>query len=304
MENLIKMILLAVAIDVTAVVLSVAIFVTKAGSSGLEEYSTRISDVLFSGQGPEFASLSGQYVDGKTVRSMMEQYGGQYLIRVKTKRNPVSFAVYTQPVNHNVVVKFADANGTGQCEDYSDPDSFYYVNSNVEFMTSTISSDGEVVGVCFTEKGAGVASAELKASDYWVDSDSDGDVTIEDAKDNYAMEVTQAANSFDVAWITNAKNTADAAIADLEDQIEENRSTQFADIDLTKLAEYNAAKSAKDTAEEAANQAWFDLTDAFQSVSGSEVLVTGHADVTYNDSSYNLNDTANLQYWINKIGDD
>ena len=311
MGNALKMILLAVGVDVVAVIVSIANFVANTGSSSLRDFNQKISQVLGEREGPEFVSYSGQYVDGATVRSTIEEYAGEYLVRVKTKANPLSFAVYSQPVGHSFITLFPTSSKDGEISDYTSPGSFYYIDANAEFMTATMTNSyGDVVGVCFTEKGAGSNLTSVKSSRYWVEAgagvdEDDVSKELEDAKSNYMYELRNQSALWSSEGYTNtiksAKSDLDDAVELLQGTIDSLNASNVSNLETSTVQEYNQALATMQEAEEKAENAWKDLITAHDNSVTEDRKAIGHFDITENRDNVDGFDTANLQYWIREI---
>lgn len=311
MSNALKIVLLAISVDVVAVIVSISIFVSNTGSSSLRDFSQKISQVLGEREGPEFVSYSGQYVDGATVRSMIEKYGGEYLIRVKTKRNPLSFAVYSQPVDHCFITLFPTDTVEGEVSDYTEPGSFYYVDANSEFMTATMTNSyGDVVGVAFSEKGSGSNLTDVKSSRYWTEAGAgvdpeDVSEDLEDAKENYMYELRNQSELWNRSGYANtiqaAKKDLDDSVTNLQEAIDSLNASNVKSLETSTVQEYNAALAQMQKAEEETTAAWKDLLDAHDKAVTEDRKAIGHFDITENKDTVDGFDTSNLQYWIRSI---
>lgn len=298
------MIFLAIAVDVVAIVLSMVIFVSNVGSSSLRDFGQKVSEKLAEREGPDFMAFTGQYVDGKTVRETIEKYGGEYLIRIRTKRNPLSFAVYGKPLNHKIITKFPSSTESGEYSDYTSPGSFYYVDGTSEFMTAVMTNEyGDIIGVRFTERNSGAVTQSLKNSRYWADTE---DFTLEDAEENYSYELeNQIALWADLSYanvIKESKELMDSEVENLQQVISELESTGLVSLDSSTRDKYNVAKSEMEAAKGRAESAWSDLIAAYNAVVSSEEQAVGHFEITKNENIIEDGDTTNLQYWINRLG--
>lgn len=289
MESVLKMIMLSVSTIITAFAISAVIYVQRVGTFTYNDFASRVNSLLAGANDVEFVNYRGQYVDGKTVRAIMEEYGGEYLIRVKTRTNPLGFAVVSKPFKNKILVKFTDG---GEYADYTSSSSFYYVRSSSQFMTTLIRDEwDEVVGVTFSERGAGKITQEV------MDAYNDGkECTLADAQAKYYQELYDDVMSLSSADLSASLTELKSNINDAKEETDSVKQQGYAGVDVSVNEEYNLAKAAAANAAAEADEAWSDLVKAYEEDTGK--LALGHVTIS-EDSSTNLDNSSNLQYWVN-----
>lgn len=282
MNQVTKLIVMSVLISLTAVVASIIIYVARVGEISLDGYFTRLSSVLSSTAEPDFAKYSGQYVDGKTVRSTIESDGGNYFFRIKTKTNSASFCVYEKPIDHLL------NDGSGGYHNYTKSSSLYYINEGSLYMTTVYRNDdnGDVIGALFEEKGAGSISGTLSNIYQLTDL-----IAIQN---RYLRDLADQNSRMDENSLLQATESAENAIEELNSKANQLLA-DGADVSIgsDKMENFTKSQEDLDAAVDAVEQAWKDYEDAFESVTGKKS--DGHSDIT----SYKaFNDASDLQYWI------
>ncbi len=290
MQNTIHLIILGVSVVVTAIVISMVVYVFRVGNLNYNEFASRVSSLLASTGEVEFVNYRGQYVDGKTVRAMIEEYGGEYLIRVQTKKNPVGFAIVSKPVKNKILTKFSNG---GEYSDYTSASSFYYIRSGSQFMTTLIRDDwGEVVGATFNEKGSGHVTQEV------MDAYNGGsDCSLETAKALYYQALYTDLSALTSSELSSTLVQLKTDISSVNNEIDSLKQKGHSSVDVSVNQEYNLAKAAAASASSAADAAWNKLIDAYEKENGKIAL--GHVTISENNTSSNLDDSSNLQYWVN-----
>ena len=285
MENVSKFVVQSVIVGLCALVVSISLFVYKTGSFSLNEMVTRFSLALNSSSEPGFSQYSGRYVDGKTVRSVMEEFGGNYFIRVRTKKDSLSFCVYEKPYKHLV------NDGSGSYHDYTKSDSLFYVDENALYFATIYRNDGKtVIGVLFEEQGSGSISGTV-AQLYHAAS-------LVEAKKAYLQTVQDSAAGMDAQKIDSAIEYAGNAIHEIEDEIEKLLKDDNSPGETVQetAKRYSEKRDALDAAAKSMADAWAAYQAAYKESTGLDSL--GHYDITSDNSSMEMND---LQYWIAKF---
>lgn len=288
MDSVLKQIFISVGLGILAIFVSLAFYVYKTGARSLSSMNSRMAVILGSNNEPSFTKYKGQYVDGKTVISILEKFGGDYFFRIKTKRDPVSFVVADKPKKGFFTISLSDHR---KYADYTDSSSLYYLNENAQFMTYVLrSSGGDVLGALFTEKGSGALTGYVKAAYL-----SAGTGTLDNAKNVYATGIDNETNSFNDTAYRALLDTVQTDINNANNQANDYRAESFTGgTPSIGSSEYNNAKNQAKAANERVNAAWHRLESQFTSETGK--AVDGHASISSDVEGLEDN-TSNLYYW-------
>lgn len=288
MQNVSKFIVQAVIVSLCVLTVSIALFVYRTGSFSFNEMANRFSVALNSSGEPEFSKYAGKCVDGKTVRSVIEKFGGDYFIRIRTKIDSLSFCIYEKPYEHLI------NDGFGSYYDYTKSNSLFYVNESSLYNSTVYRNEGKtVIGILFEEQDSGSISSVV-AQLYGVSD-------LLSAEQSYLQKVKEEEASMNSGRLDAAIETADKAIGDIENEIEKLLQAGGSEDDTVKetAARYTEKKDALDTASQGLEDAWKAYQEAFKDATGTESL--GHYDITTNGISNNYDD---LQYWVAKFSGD
>ena len=294
MKSVSKLLLTGVSLIVLAITIMVVVFSVNAGQRGLGQFNQFIGQMFGKAGEPKFAKYSGQYVDGKTVRSTMEEFGGDFFIRVKTRKNPVSFVVAHKPVDYTIMVDYSGL--SGMCS-YVDSSSLCYVNENALFSSKVArDSSGTLLGITFTEKGAGAVTKAVREA-YTPDEPNADIGEVRRAYLNFLNQVVSNSES-SLAMMLSDTNSVRNATHQLQTDTQIKNGNLYPPIEESPdITDYETATAEKDAAKTAVDRAWVSLMEQCKLVTGIEP--TGYVDITKNDPSHDLNDTSNLQFWVN-----
>lgn len=292
MKNTSKLLFLGVSFIVLAITITVVVFSLTAAKNELDQFNIYVEKLFGKAGEPKFAKYCGQYVDGKTVRSTMEDFGGDYFIRVKTRKNPVSFVVAHKPFDHTIMVNY---DGDAGMVSYVSSSSLCYVNENALFSAKAVrDSSGTLLGITFTEKGAGAVTKAVQDA-Y---APSVADATITDAKTGYTNLLRNVVASSNLNSIVANTRSVNERTQQLEAETLAKNSNLYPPVtEGADNTSYTAALAARDAASADADNAWVSLMNQCKLVTGIEP--TGHMDISRNDTAQGLDDSSNLQFWVN-----
>lgn len=291
MKSFSKLLLIWISVIVLAVTILVVVFSVDTGRRSLDQFDQFIAQMFGKAGEPAFAKYSGQYVDGKTVRSTMEEFGGDFFISVKTKKNPVSFVVAHKPVDHTIMIDYSGESGMLS---YVNSSSLCYVNENALFSAKVIRDSGNaLLGITFTEKGAGaVTKAVQKAY-----TPTNSSATITQAKTSYTNILKNVVAASNVSSIVADTNSRKNFTKQLEAETMVMNGNLYPPVEGgADNAGYQAAVAERDAAQTAVDNAWISLMEHCKTVTGIEP--TGHYSISKNDPDRDLDDTSNLQFWV------
>lgn len=146
-----NMIRLAVIVIILSVLLTLGFMVFGLGYRLNQGYESQLDKIFGKTGGPSFEKYDGRTVDGDFVRECMREYGGEYFIRVKTIKNPLSFCVLDKPVNDLIVWEEDAQNGV--LVSITEPNSQCFVPRNKVFdVTVLYKSEDNLLGVFFEQQ--------------------------------------------------------------------------------------------------------------------------------------------------------
>lgn len=292
MKSFSKLLLIGVSLIVLAVTVMVVVFSVDAGRRSLDQFDQFIAQMFGKAGEPAFAKYSGQYVDGKTVRSTMEEFGGDFFISVKTKKNPVSFVVAHKPVDHTIMV---DYSGEPGMLSYVNSSSLCYVNENALFSAKVIRDSGNtLLGITFTEKGAGAVTEAVRKT-Y---TPANPSATITQVKTSYIDMLKNVVAASNVNSMVANTNSRKNFTKQLEAETMVMNGNLYPPVEGgADNSAYQAAVTERDVAQAAVDSAWVSLMEQCKNVTGVEPA--GYYSISKNDPDRDLDDTSNLQFWAN-----
>lgn len=297
MDTVLKYVRVSCGLVIAAIVISFSIYVFRTGDTTLKSFSSRLLSIFSSESEPEFTKYVGRTIDGKTVRSALEKYGGQYLFKIKTKRNAASFCVVTRPIKCKFISNFEEA---GEYSDYSSASSIYYISTSGLFNTQVMRDEfGEILGVKFTEKGVRGLTAGVRK----VYAPSLTNPTLDLVKKEYVKKLQKSEQELNATALTEKLTALKNKLITAETQREElrERAANVSDSSLdSDTTAYENAKSEQKDAQVRASEAWNSLSKALKAKLG--VTASGHYEISkFNPDLQGTDDTTDLQYWITKF---
>lgn len=298
-----KLVTLAVSILLAAITVIFCLFAFKTFNSSYNALTVQLNRMLGKSDEPSFAAYQDTYIDGKTVRYNLEKFGGKFLIRVKTKRNPVSFCVTSAPVNGKVLTYLGNENGeasyvpTESFRDYTSSASNCYINENGTFYTKVMRDEtNKIIGVSFSEKNSGAKNAYVTKA--YLNGDETGNM--DTAKANYIQGLNVCTENMNIDKVNSQANSFNYLAHLCRQQADNNNNISYANGDSISAADssYATAKENMNAAASSAEDAWRSLMETYESETGD--TATGHSQITYYEALTNLLDTSNLKYWMNK----
>lgn len=313
MENITKFLMYAAMVSIAGALISVIFYVYKTGDRSYKLFSSKVLEIFSNESEPDFVKFSGQYVDGKTVRAILEKEGGDYFFKIKTKKNPVSFPVVNRPYQNRIVVSFqTDGTGsTGKYADYSDPNTVYYIDNNAVFSTRVLRDDfGTTLGAQFTEKGTGVVQAAIKKEIFPEKKEdiSKGffNPTLDQLKVEYTTQLDEAVKMLDASNLKSTVLQLQNALAAVQTNTEKLLTEAGAirpEVDTSARETYNELTKKLDALKESINGKWKQLINQFNNThqsddGGNSASALGHYDISQYSPGKVTDDNRDLQFWL------
>ncbi len=291
MSNSIRVIILAVIVSVTATVLTFGFYLYQTARYGMAGHQRSLSRVFNDSSGPRFASYDQRIVDGEFVKGCIDEFGGDYFIRVRTSANPVTFCVLDKPIGAKIA--WEDGGGLDFCS-LTDPGSLCYVPAEEMFDVTVLRKDRDIYGVYFEQQGIKDARG---SSTYRGVYGSDLSV----AGDRKKNKLDAAKDSIDPGSVNSSAATMESKneglegeIADLKARTDKEMTGDVASNQVAFNSAYESYVDAKEEAEDA-----FDRMIAQCRIDHPDWQVLGHVDLDPDDNSGT--EKTSLKFWKDRF---
>ena len=154
MEHSLRLVTLSVATVLVAILISSVFLLYQIGKEASTTAVGKFVQSIEHGLGPDFEQRDGSVVDGDFVRETIEEYAGQYFIRIRTPKHPESFAVFAVSSSKKSALLDIDVNSIGNYsyQGYTSANDSYYIDGAAKFYVTAIYTKKALAGVYFEQK--------------------------------------------------------------------------------------------------------------------------------------------------------
>lgn len=153
MEHSLRLVILSTLTVLLAILISSAFFLYRIGQESSTSAVGKFAKSIEHGLGPDFEQRDGSVVDGDFVRETIEEYAGQYFIRIRTAKHPESFAVFAASSSKKAAMLDTDyeQGGSYAYAGYSSVNDSYYIDGAAKFYVTAIYDESALTGVYFEQ---------------------------------------------------------------------------------------------------------------------------------------------------------
>lgn len=154
MEHSLRLVTLSVATVLVAILISSVFLLYQIGKEASTTAVGKFVQSIEHGLGPDFEQRDGSVVDGDFVRETIEEYAGQYFIRIRTPKHPESFAVFAVSSSKKSALLDIDVESSGNYsyQGYTSANDSYYIDGAAKFYVTAIYTKKALAGVYFEQK--------------------------------------------------------------------------------------------------------------------------------------------------------